>query len=336
VSSRFHAPDGILFLFGRGVLPGTTIRGAEILDVAPTLLALAGLPPGCDMPGGVLLEALDMDRAPRCIESYDESGSPRRGREEHAPRGETEEAMEDHLRALGYLGGDPGGEQDSGDRVLATIHFHEGRYSEAARLFAELLEAEPDDARLEAGLAAALGALGRSGDALRHLERALELDPLNPVARYNRGLLRELRGERDRAAADYRRALRSAPDFEPARRALVRLTGERRAHPPVSPDEQAADRLAGRARDAARRGAYERAMELLDRATAVAPDYPLVHQYRSNVAYLLGDLEVAEEALERALELEPSNELYRSNLREIRRRLNDTVGPERTPGEETR
>jgi Flp pilus assembly protein TadD len=44
----------------------------------------------------------------------------------------------------------------------------------------------------------------------------------------------------------------------------------------------------------------------------------LVHQYRSNVAYLAGDREGAIRALERALALEPDNALFRSNLARLR------------------
>jgi tetratricopeptide (TPR) repeat protein len=50
----------------------------------------------------------------------------------------------------------------------------------------------------------------------------------------------------------------------------------------------------------------------------VAPDYSLVYQYQSNVAYLMGDLARAIAALERALEIEPDNALFQSNLEKLR------------------
>ena len=45
VSERSHRIDGILYLYGRDVRRGTRIEGATILDVAPTVLALAACHP---------------------------------------------------------------------------------------------------------------------------------------------------------------------------------------------------------------------------------------------------------------------------------------------------
>ena len=50
----------------------------------------------------------------------------------------------------------------------------------------------------------------------------------------------------------------------------------------------------------------------------LTPDIAAVHQYQSNVAYLKGDRDGAAEALERAIELEPDNALFRENLRRLR------------------
>lgn len=50
-------PDGILTLLGPGVKPGVRID-ASVLDIAPTILYLKGLPVGADMDGKPLLEAL--------------------------------------------------------------------------------------------------------------------------------------------------------------------------------------------------------------------------------------------------------------------------------------
>ena len=46
-------------------------------------------------------------------------------------------------------------------------------------------------------------------------------------------------------------------------------------------------------------------MKHLDEAERVAPHYALVQQYRSNVAYLMGDRAAAIAALKKALALEP-------------------------------
>jgi adenylosuccinate lyase len=77
---------------------------------------------------------------------------------------------------------------------------------------------------------------------------------------------------------------------------------------------------AERAADAARRGDYVGAADHLDAAEKLAPKLALIHQYRSNVAYLMGDLEGAIAALERGLELEGDNALFRVNLERLRER----------------
>ncbi len=53
------APPGVLLLVGEGVRAGAQAGGASLLDVAPTLLYLMGLPVARDMEGRVLTELID-------------------------------------------------------------------------------------------------------------------------------------------------------------------------------------------------------------------------------------------------------------------------------------
>ena len=108
--------------------------------------------------------------------------------------------------------------------------------------------------------------------------------------------------------------MRYNPSYEPSRRALARLTGSADVNVPRTPQEKQAARLADQASQAARRGNYAEAGRLLDEAEKLAPDYVIIHQYRANVAYLSGDTRGAIRALERALQLEPGNALFRANL----------------------
>jgi predicted AlkP superfamily phosphohydrolase/phosphomutase len=57
------APDGFVLVVGDGVRGGALTKGASILDVAPTLLYLMGLPVARDMEGRVLSEILAEDFA---------------------------------------------------------------------------------------------------------------------------------------------------------------------------------------------------------------------------------------------------------------------------------
>jgi predicted AlkP superfamily phosphohydrolase/phosphomutase len=53
------APDGVLLVAGEGIRPGAVPKSASVLDVAPTLLYLLGLPVARDMEGRVLTEILE-------------------------------------------------------------------------------------------------------------------------------------------------------------------------------------------------------------------------------------------------------------------------------------
>jgi tetratricopeptide (TPR) repeat protein len=222
-------------------------------------------------------------------------------------------AILERLRALGYLDT----ESPKGDRNLAAVLFQEGRYAEAIEAYQKLIEANPGDGGLRASLAGALGAVGRYDESLEQLNQAIELEPLNPEAYHNRGVIFEKRGDNQAAINEYRSALRYNPQYEPSRQALSRLTGSAQVSAPASDAERNAAQLAERAGQAARRGDNQGAMRLLDEAERIAPRYALVYQYRSNVAFLMGDKEGAKAALRKALEIEPDNALFQTNLRRL-------------------
>ena len=130
----------------------------------------------------------------------------------------------------------------------------------------------------------------------------------------------ERRSDARAAVEEYRRAVRYSPQYEPSRKALQRLTGTSDVNAPRTEAEKKASALAQDASQAARRGDYAGAMKMLDEAERIAPRYVMVHQYRSNVAYLAGDPRRAIAALEKALALEPDNALFKKNLENLKRR----------------
>lgn len=102
-SGKYGHPDtgpaGVLLGAGPDVLPGVVVSGAHVLDLAPTVLHLLGLPASAEMPGRVLplhgrLEPDDVARVP----SY-ETGAPWRPGPARVPDPERER----QLRALGYV-----------------------------------------------------------------------------------------------------------------------------------------------------------------------------------------------------------------------------------------
>jgi arylsulfatase A-like enzyme len=104
VNSGAHHDDGIVILHGNKVNAGAVIEGRNLLDVAPTLLTLAGLPVARDMDGQVMLEAIDKEflrvHPVTFVDSY-ESDQPFVEEEEMTE--EEREKVMGRLEALGYL-----------------------------------------------------------------------------------------------------------------------------------------------------------------------------------------------------------------------------------------
>jgi predicted AlkP superfamily phosphohydrolase/phosphomutase/Tfp pilus assembly protein PilF len=327
VSERFHREQGILYLYGRAVKAGGRIDQARLVDVVPTILALSGLPRASDMPGRALAEVLTRPIPGPQVASY-ETGAAAAGA--GAADANVDPQIMERLKSLGYVGdappagaprtgGEPATRSPQGDRNIAGLLFEQGKHQEAADAYRRLVAQDPDDATLRTSLAGALGALGRYDEAMKELDAAIAIEPLNVEAYHNRGAVFERRGNPQAAAEEYRRAVRYNPQYEPSRRALLRLTGSADVNAPTNEGERRAAELAQEASQAARRGDYKSAMKLLDEAEKHAPRYVMVHQYRANVAYLSGDTRRAIAALEKALSIEPDNALFKANLERLRR-----------------
>jgi len=102
--SGMHRDYGMLIMHGPGVLGGSTLDGAAIQDIAPTILHTMGLPVPTDMDGQVLANAFEgeyMAAFPVTI------GDPTPITEDTAGTDYTEEGEQeimDRLEGLGYLG----------------------------------------------------------------------------------------------------------------------------------------------------------------------------------------------------------------------------------------
>jgi predicted AlkP superfamily phosphohydrolase/phosphomutase len=98
----FHRLDGIFILHGPGIKKGRKIEGAHIMDVAPTILYLLGLPIPKGFDGRVLTEAMEPDAlkvSPVRVEDIPlEVEVP-----EFVVEGAEEEEVRKKLRGLGYI-----------------------------------------------------------------------------------------------------------------------------------------------------------------------------------------------------------------------------------------
>jgi len=97
--SADHRPYGVLLLYGRGIAPGSHAANAAIIDVAPTVLHLLGLPIPEQIDGRVLTECLRTDYlAAAPIRKTD-----REIVQKHWKDGASAEEIDKQLRGLGYV-----------------------------------------------------------------------------------------------------------------------------------------------------------------------------------------------------------------------------------------
>ncbi|MDR3623382.1 MAG: alkaline phosphatase family protein [Paludisphaera borealis] len=98
-----HRMQGVLVASGAGVQPHTAPRGANLLDIAPTVLHLLGVPVPADMDGRVLSELLVPELAAhadaRAEVEHDDSAQPVGS----AYSAQDDAAIQDRLADLGYL-----------------------------------------------------------------------------------------------------------------------------------------------------------------------------------------------------------------------------------------
>lgn len=99
-----HRLDGIVVMAGNHVRHGSGESPASILDIAPTVLYLLGLPVGRDMEGRVLEEAIDPEffarHPPKTVATHE---GRTRDRQEAAVPTDADERIKERLKSLGYL-----------------------------------------------------------------------------------------------------------------------------------------------------------------------------------------------------------------------------------------
>jgi tetratricopeptide (TPR) repeat protein len=178
-----HRDFGVFVLRAPGVQQGGRIYGASVLDIAPTVLHLFGIPAARDMDGKVLINAWHDRSAPEPIESWEDvPGEDGR----HPPARQYDgvasaEALR-QLVALGYVAPPGENSRKTVEDCVAESRFNlarswlgGGQPAAAAVIFDELLQSDPEDVRYYRHLFDCRLALGdRDGAAgvLRAFDRA--------------------------------------------------------------------------------------------------------------------------------------------------------------------
>ncbi|MEO5717832.1 MAG: alkaline phosphatase family protein [Chthoniobacterales bacterium] len=136
----WHRQYGIFVMAGAGIRRDERIYGASLIDVAPTILTLLGLPIGEDMDGRPLLEAFETPPPVEMIPSWEdiEGECGRHVPGQQLDKQEADELMQ-QFAALGYIE-DPGADKEKAAESAEI----EAKYNVARTL---LWKGSPEEAR---------------------------------------------------------------------------------------------------------------------------------------------------------------------------------------------
>lgn len=284
----WHDRFGILILRGPDIRSGEVIADATILDIAPTILALYGLPVGEDMDGRVLEEAL----APEFLARHGVSTVPtwERGRSSSTPAAPSDQdaGLMEKLKALGYIAGDSApGEEGHDDFSL------DGARSFNNRGIALMAAGKMDEAltEFEKGLYAGGGSQSLLNIANVHLAR----EDAGEAEKVIRRIELEYPGFRNLASLEARLAdLRG--DAGAAEKFLMRAIA-------IDPaDSRSLTRLAHLREEEGERG---EALDLYRRAVRANPENAEAFNYIGNILRETGDEAGAEVAYRHSVEVDP-------------------------------
>ena len=221
--AKWHRPQGIFVVKGPGIRADARIEGATLLDIAPTVLTLLGLPVGEDMEGKVILSAFDespqIERIPSWENVEGEDGRLPTEIEDANPA--AAQAALRQLVELGYIAAPTEDVRRTIDVVSAEADFNvaaslceAGRVSEGKEILAKLIARKPDEPQARYWLAFAQACLAAQTpeDAAPALEALERLQPEAPQTIVLRGMLAWARGDMDSCAKAFHEAERIAPN----------------------------------------------------------------------------------------------------------------------------
>jgi len=316
-----HRPLGVVAMKGPGIKADERIYGANLLDVAPTILTVFGLPAGEDMDGRPLLEAFgqppDLEKIPSWEEVPGECGM-------HPPGERTDpveaQAALDQLVALGYI--EPPDEDKSKAMAicvretkfnLARAYMDAGNSRGAKPSLEELAGEDPKARRFHQQLAQCCLDLRDVASARRILERLLKGSEPGPWTEWMLGIIKFEEGQVNEALKHFERveaanprmptlhirlgnALLKMRRWDEAGRAFEKALG-------IDGDSPQAHLGAGIV--ALRLKDLERAAQETLAAVGIQHFLPLGHYYLGVALVRLGHLERARLAFETAISMAP-------------------------------
>jgi tetratricopeptide (TPR) repeat protein len=179
-----HRQFGIFCMKGPHIKKDERIYGATLLDVAPTVLTLFGLPVADDMDGRALVQAFEEPPEIERISSWeDEAGACGMHSADLRMDPEAAKAMLDQFIALGYVQPQTEGQEKALEGAVREGKYNVARdlmdcrkYQEAAKFLEELVGEKSDDLRFKMQLAQCWISLNRGAEARELLDQVVKAD----------------------------------------------------------------------------------------------------------------------------------------------------------------
>ncbi|QEG37440.1 alkaline phosphatase family protein [Bythopirellula goksoeyrii] len=311
---EWHRPFGIIAAHGPGIRAGSRAYGASLLEIAPTVLQLLGLPAAYDMPGRVMAEILEECSTLPRIESWEDIEGkcgmhPPETRVDPAEA----QAMLQQLADLGYIEAEGENAEISVAKTIAGNQISLVQAMMDAQLYAgaiEILEQLDDETRdLVASKLLLASCLLGVGDRKRARSVLLEIEAQQPEAPRMHMMLGTLEfadGNTEAALDHFQEVVKS----EPRQPGLYNKLGEvflsvKRYDQAFEAFEKALQidgenpiALAGMARTKLEVSEPEAALDFGLSAAELVHHFPRVHLVIGEARISLGDHHGAIEALE--------------------------------------
>jgi len=316
---KWHRLYGILLVAGEGI-PAGRLDSATLYDIAPTVLALAGLPLAADMPGAALLRRAAATAPEARVASYEARGPAAAPAAAAAGAAAVDARVLANLAALGYIeptaaapaAGEPA--TITAHTNLAAVLMQRGDLAGAEAELRRALARDGQYAPALLTLGQVLGRQGKAGEALVPVRAAIDGTPdVEDSAYLQLALLAERAGQRQEAALHLAalRRLRTRAAGIPTAEGLLALhagepdVAERHFRAALAIDPAAAEPL-GQLFQLYRERGRETELEPLVRAALARNDGAMLpHNWLGLILARRGDTAGAEAQFRRALEFAP-------------------------------
>jgi predicted AlkP superfamily phosphohydrolase/phosphomutase/tetratricopeptide (TPR) repeat protein len=312
-----HRDFGVFAIKGPCIKKNEVLHGESVLDVAPTILTLYGLPVGEDMDGKVLSQAFVKPPKVAFIPSWEDvPGTDGR----HPPHTRLDpvaaQAALEQMIALGYIERPDENREVAINKTIRELRYNlgesyqdEGRHVEAHEIFTELSKADADEQRFALRLFVSCQALGihkemrRIVDDLDGRRRTLSEEAKTRINELLQ-VAEERAGEKKKAGAAHSQKENAEAEFESLlsseeRREIARWRNLARYQPSVT-DYLKAQLLVAEKR-------YSEALAVLERVTEGHQARPGLLLQTADLNLRLGRERAAQRVYEKALAIDPDN-----------------------------